>query len=138
MRNAFGFWIAICLLLAERASAQDAAATAPTPRTGELTMNVQGEPASSAKQVGVTVQPAGQPAVSGVADVVGFPFIQNGAWSDTEWKVDGTKVTGTVKRKDGTVEGTFDGTITATGVSGSFTHTDGRVGLWSWDGPPPQ
>jgi hypothetical protein len=75
--------------------------------------------------------------VSGAADVVGFPIIDSGQWGDVDWKVNGTQVTGTVKNEKGEVEGTFDGTLTATGVSGKFTHVDGRVGLWSWDGPPP-
>src|SRR4030095_6253667 len=38
---------------------------------------------------------------------------------------------------DGSVEGTFEGTLTATGMSGKLTHVDGRTGLWSWEGPPP-
>jgi hypothetical protein len=139
MRNAIGLGFMICFLFAQRATAQDVAATvaASAPRTGGLTMDVQGGAELSAKQVGISVQPGGQAAVSGVADVIGFPFIQNGPWADVDWKVDGSQISGVLKRKDGKVEGTFEGTITATGVSGKFTHSDGRVGLWSWDGPPP-
>lgn len=107
--------------------------------TGSVTLDVQGTTTESGKQVGVSVDPKdGGASAAGNAAVIGFPMIQNGQWADTDWKVDGSRITGTVKNRDGRIEGTFDGTITATGVSGKFTHVDGRVGLWSWDGPPPR
>jgi hypothetical protein len=74
---------------------------------------------------------------SGSVDVVGFPSIEGGAWGDVAWQVDGSSVTGKLLGKDGQLLGHFEGTMSATGVSGKFTHADGRVGLWSWDGPPP-
>jgi hypothetical protein len=106
--------------------------------SGQLSLDVQGAAAESNKAVNVTVAPTnGGESRAGSAAVVGFPEIQSGEWAATDWKVNGTQITGTVKNRDGTTEGTFEGTITATGVSGKFTHVDGRVGLWSWDGPPP-
>lgn len=140
MAYALTLWIAFGLLLAPPVGAQDAPASVPSTATSEagLVMDVQGEADSVTKRVGVTVQTDGRGnSVSGAADVIGFPFIENGAWSDVDWSVNGAQVTGIVKRKNGTVEGSFEGTVTATGVSGKFTHSDGRVGLWSWDGPPP-
>lgn len=123
--------------------AQDADTAQPvvsdSTQKGTLTLGVQGNAAGeSTKQVSVNVSPKeGGPSAVGNADVVGFPVIQNGQWADTDWKVNGSQITGTVKNRDGTTEGTFEGTLTATGVSGKFTHVDGRVGLWSWSGPPP-
>lgn len=133
--------IAMIAALTYGVGAQEAAPTEPSlaMNKGGLFMGVQGTTDDSAKRVAVTLQVNGQTEnVSGAADVVGFPFIENGAWSDIDWRVNGSQIAGTLKRKNGTVEGTFDGTITATGVSGTFTHVDGRVGLWSWDGPLPQ
>lgn len=107
------------------------------PAKGTLSVAVQSTEAESAKQLSVNVARDSADAANGTADVVGFPMIQNGQWGDIDWKVNGSQVVGIVKNRDGTTEGTFEGTVTATGVSGKFTHVDGRVGLWSWNGPPP-
>jgi hypothetical protein len=104
----------------------------------ELALTVQSQSTDEVKRVAVTVPPKGsQQTVSGSADVIGFPFIQSTSVSDIDWKVDGSNVTGTITGKSGSVLGSFEGTITATGMGGKFTHVDGRVGLWSWDGPIP-
>jgi hypothetical protein len=104
----------------------------------ELNLAVQSGSTDDAKHVAVTLPAAGAaPGVSGTADVIGFPFIQSSSISDIDWKVDGSTVTGTITAKSGSRLGSFEGTITATGMSGKFTHVDGRVGLWSWDGPIP-
>jgi hypothetical protein len=104
---------------------------------GALTLGVQDSAGESSKRLQVSVQRDGK-TVSGSADIVGFPLIDSGPWGDVDWKVSGSAVTGIVRARDGEVEGTFEGTITPSGVSGKFTHRDGRVGLWSWDGPLPE
>lgn len=112
--------------------------TAEPAEKGTLAVGVQSTAVESTKQLSVNVaRDSAVTAAEGTADVVGFPMIQNGQWGDIDWKVNGTQIIGTVKSRDGTTEGTFEGTVTATGVSGKFTHVDGRVGLWSWNGPPP-
>jgi hypothetical protein len=146
MRRSIVSYVAIiCLGLvaafARPVVAQDgvaAVAQAEVASKGALLVDVQPGSDESAKRLAVNVHPGGAAqGVSGAADVVGFPIIRGGSWGDVDWKVDGSRITGTLKTKEGSIEGTFDGTISATGVSGKFTHVDGRVGLWSWDGPPP-
>lgn len=111
---------------------------AETDRKGVLVLDVQPTADESAKRLAVNVHPNGSAqALSGNVDVAGFPQIDGGHWGDVDWKVNGSQVTGTVRNSDGSVEGTFEGTITATGMSGKLTHVDGRTGLWSWNGPPP-
>jgi hypothetical protein len=130
----------ILLLLVRSAPAQDTASEIAAPvasETGTLMLGVESALDASSKRLNVNVHPSGKATVSGGADVVGFPIIDSGQWGDVNWTVNGAQVTGTVRNRSGEVEGMFDGTITATGVSGKFTHVDGRVGLWSWDGPPP-
>ena len=121
--------------------ADDASTNGGTPEAagkGGLAVDVRSAGTDTAKHVTVNIRRDGSAeSGSGAADVVGFPIIDSGQWGDADWKVNGSQVTGTVKNEKGEVEGTFDGTITATGVSGKFTHVDGRVGLWSWDGPLP-
>lgn len=139
MRYAAVAYLVIYAILAFPVAAQEAMTSQlEAPGKGGVVLDVQPTASESAKHLAVAVEPDGQrPAVTGAVDVVGFPFIENGAWSDVDWEVNGSQITGTLKRKNGAVEGTFDGTITTTGVSGKFTHVDGRVGLWSWDGPSP-
>lgn len=108
-------------------------------RTGSLNFSIDNSiPDAMSKSVSVTISPETGASVSGVADVIGFPSIDSGSWGNIDWKVDGSSVTGVLSNRDGTVEGVFEGTISPTGVSGKVTHRDGRVGLWSWKGPPPK
>ena len=132
--------ICVALLARSRTGAQDGSGDPPidaSVKTGALALGVADSSGESSEEVQVSVQSDGAP-VSGSADVVGFPIIHGGQWGDIDWKVSGSTVTGIVRTSDGQVEGTYEGTITPTGVSGTFTHSDGRVGLWSWNGPPPQ
>jgi hypothetical protein len=105
---------------------------------GAVTLGVEAAPEGSGKQVSVSVRDeAGGEAAAGMAEVDGFPFIRGGEWADTEWKVSGSEITGTLRNRQGKVEGTFTGTITADGIRGTFTHAGGRVGAWTWNGAPP-
>ena len=90
------------------------------------------------KSMAVTLHPEQGARVDGTADVLGFPNLNSGSWGRMEWKVSGPNVSGTLYRKDGTKEGTFEGRLSRTGLSGKFVHADGRVGMWSWKGPPPR
>lgn len=110
--------------------------TAEPVQKGTLGLGIRSPSAESAKQLSVNID-RGRAVTAGVGTIVGFPMIQSGQWGDIDWKMNGAQVIGTVKNRDGATEGTFEGTLTATGVSGKFTHVDGRVGLWSWNGPPP-
>jgi hypothetical protein len=121
---------------AQEESLDSAAATVTN--NGALTLRAQDSAAESTKRLQVNIGGSdGRDPVTGVADIVGFPLIDSGPWGDVDWKVSGSAVTGVVRTRSGEVEGTFEGTMTPTGVSGKFTHRDGRVGLWSWGGPLP-
>jgi hypothetical protein len=131
--------LAVVLVFGSALGAQEVSADAETAKLenkGALTLGVQDSAGESSKRLQVSVQRDGK-TVSGSADIVGFPLIDSGPWGDVDWKVSGSAVTGVVRTRSGEVEGTFEGTMTPTGVSGKFTHRDGRLGLWSWDGPPP-
>jgi hypothetical protein len=132
--------LAVVLVFGSALGAQEVSADAETAKLenkGALTLGVQDSAGESSKRLEVSVQRDGK-TVSGSADIVGFPLIDSGPWGDVDWEVSGSTVTGVVRARDGEVEGTFEGTMTPTGVSGKFTHRDGRVGLWSWDGPLPE
>lgn len=131
-------WLAV-LLSAFPTAGQDAAPTLPQPsNTGVLVLNAQPGGDEATKRLEVNVhRDGGAQAMTGTVDVAGFPQIDGGQWGDVDWNVNGSQVTGTVRNRDGSVVGTFAGTVTATGMSGTVTHADGRTGLWSWAGPPP-
>lgn len=133
--------VAVLIVLARPLAAQEVAAEAVRPAVqskGVLVLDVEPTADDSAKRLAVNIHPNGSArAMSGAVDVAGFHQIDSGQWGDVDWKVNGSQVTGTVRNRDGSVEGTFEGTITATGMSGKLTHVDGRTGLWSWNGPPP-
>jgi len=110
-----------------------------TTRAGELDLSVDNSvPEAWLKSMAVTLYPEQGGRVDGTADVLGFPSLNSGSWGKMEWKVSGSDVTGTLYKRDGTIEGTFEGRLSRTGLSGKFVHADGRVGMWSWKGPPPQ
>jgi hypothetical protein len=137
-----GTIVALLLGLSPSLRAQESEVSEPlvADRTGKgaLTLNATGSGEDSRKRLDVNIgRNDGDEPVTGVADVIGFPLIDSGPWGDVDWKVSGSTVTGVVRDRDGEVEGTFEGTMTPTGVSGKFTHRDGRVGLWSWEGPLP-
>jgi hypothetical protein len=109
------------------------------PSRGAASISLRSAPplGSAAARFDVTVTPRTGRATKGRADVVGFPLALDGNWGEVEWNVSDSSMTGTLKMEDGTEVGRFEGTVTKTGVSGKFTHRDGRVGLWSWEGPAP-
>lgn len=107
---------------------------------GAGSLSLKGAPSfeGGVARFNVTVTPrGGGRATQGSADVVGFSQVDAGGAGEVEWSVSGSSVTGTLTTEGGTEVGKFEGTLTRTGVSGMFTHRDGRVGLWSWAGPPP-
>lgn len=107
-------------------------------RRGELALQVQSTSGSGAKRIAADFRSADTAQiVSGTAEIHGFPFIKDVSENDIDWKVDGTAVSGTITGKDGRLLGSFQGTINTSGMTGTFTHVDGRVGQWSWDGPAP-
>lgn len=50
----------------------------------------------------------------------------------------GTNASGTLTDDAGQQIATFVGTVTQSGLSGTYTDRTGETGSWSWDGPPPQ
>jgi hypothetical protein len=53
-------------------------------------------------------------------------------------QISGQHVSGNVVDDTGKEIVKFTGTITATGISGTYTDRTGETGNWSWDGPVPQ
>lgn len=138
MKSGLLAWLGLLMSCVPAIVAEDALGQLSASKTGEVTLHVQPVAEDGAKRVVVSAASNGSIAgVLGTADVIGFPFMQGAAVGDIDWRVDGSKVSGSITGKDGVVLGNFEGTITATGMSGKFTHVDGRVGLWSWNGPIP-
>lgn len=128
------------MLIAVQAHAEQVSATSAAQLTADtqaLTISNQGSEGGGHRLSITLTSLDNAGATSGTANVVGFPVVLSGSFGDIDWHVDGASVTGSLKNVEGAVEGTFLGTITATGVSGTFTTGDGRTGLWSWDGPLP-
>jgi hypothetical protein len=53
-------------------------------------------------------------------------------------QIAGSKVAGNVMDDDGNTLATFDGTVSPTGMEGTYRDRTGEVGNWSWDGPLPE
>jgi hypothetical protein len=53
-------------------------------------------------------------------------------------QISGQSLTGNVVDDNGKQIVSFSGTITATGISGTYTDRTGETGNWSWDGPVPK
>jgi hypothetical protein len=126
---------------AQKAAAVDPAGRGELPGRGTAAVALRGAPAlaASGARLEVTVTPPGTTrATKGTAEIFGFPIAPVSDRAAVEWRVSGAKVTGRVDDADGAQLGTFEGTLTKTGVSGKFTYRDGRVGLWSWMGKRPR
>jgi len=126
--------------MSARVEGKSPAVSAPAAsRTGAIDLSVENSvPDAWMKSMAITLYPEQGARVDGTADVLGFPNLNSGSWGRMDWKVSGSNVTGTLYKTDGTIEGTFDGRLSRTGLSGKFVHADGRVGMWSWKGPPPR
>lgn len=139
------YWIVIsAIALARYAGAADdaipASALSIEQQAGNVPLNVVPsamDAETGTNAVTVDVNPGSAKSTVRNVEVSGFPTIQAGDWANIDWKMDGQNVTGTVHNRDGSVEGTFVGTVGASGITGTFTHQDGRVGAWSWNGNPP-
>jgi len=56
---------------------------------------------------------------------------------DIEGQVSGSEVYGALVDKNSMQVGTFTGTISTSGLSGTYTAANGDTGNWTWDGPLP-
>ena len=56
---------------------------------------------------------------------------------DIEGQVSGNEVYGALVDKNSMQIGTFTGTISTSGLSGTYTAANGDTGNWTWDGPLP-
>jgi hypothetical protein len=117
---------------------------APTPESldgssgrSSLGLSVEGDQGAAKSVVVNLAADGGGNTITGSATVVGFPTILDGSFGLVDWRVDGSTVSGKLIDPSGQEAGTFNGTVTPTGVSGQYTTADGRTGLWSWDGPVP-
>lgn len=50
----------------------------------------------------------------------------------------GSSVAGTITGDDGKQVATFQGTVSSSGMSGTYRDRTGEAGSWAWDGAPPQ
>jgi hypothetical protein len=80
--------------------------------------------------------------LAGRITVVGSPLIQQ---AKIEGQISGSEVYGVIVGDDDVQVATFTGSLfkggpstgLRTGMSGTYTTTDGDSGSWSWDGPLP-
>jgi hypothetical protein len=52
--------------------------------------------------------------------------------------ISGDAVLGTITDGDGNLIARFSGTVSKTGIQGTYADRTGEVGEWSWDGAVPQ
>lgn len=91
------------------------------------------------RHITVHVTRSGQQSViDGPVTITGMPVAGEIEIGDVDWNVTGSAVSGRVTGNAGNEVATFDGTITSSGVGGTFTLPNGRRATWSWDGPLPQ
>jgi hypothetical protein len=75
--------------------------------------------------------------IHGPVTIKGVAAVASAEVGDVDWQVSGANLSGSVTHPGNAVT-TFDGTITSSGASGTFTLPGGARGEWSWDGPLPQ
>jgi hypothetical protein len=68
--------------------------------------------------------------VSAPVQIKGAEGFAGGDLGDVDWQVSGSKVTGTLT-KNGQQIVTFEGTVGATEMSGTFRARDGHTGSWT-------
>jgi hypothetical protein len=73
--------------------------------------------------------------ISGRVNLGGSPLANAG---NVQGHLVGSNVSGTVTDDDGNKVASFTGTVTASGITGTYTDRTGETGSWSWDGPPPK
>jgi hypothetical protein len=73
--------------------------------------------------------------LSGRVTLGGSPLAQAG---NLVGQISGQRLSGNVVDDNGKEIVSFTGTITASGISGTYTDRTGETGNWSWDGPLPQ
>lgn len=74
-------------------------------------------------------------ALTGRVTLQGSPLLSTGT---VRARIIGRNVAGTVADDAGNRAITFQGTIEADRMSGTYTDRTGETGAWAWDGPPPQ
>jgi hypothetical protein len=72
--------------------------------------------------------------LSGRITIVGSPLIQQ---ARIEGQISGRDVYGVIVGDDNVQVATFSGSVFKSGMSGTYTTTDGDSGNWSWDGSLP-
>ncbi len=68
--------------------------------------------------------------LGGPVQIKGVEGFTGGDLGDVDWAVSGSKVTGTMT-KNGQEIATFEGTVGATEMSGTFRARDGQTGSWT-------
>jgi hypothetical protein len=70
--------------------------------------------------------------IAGSIIVIGSPYLHK---ARIEGRVEGKEVYGVLVGDNESQVGTFSGTITDSGLSGTYTTKQGDSGNWSWAGP---
>ena len=113
--------------------------TAPAPITAQQLHGGGGwKPAAKAAVAGqqwhVDALRATDNSVRGRVSLGGSPLAQAG---NLVGQISGQTLSGSVVDDTGKQIASFTGTITATGITGTYTDRTGETGNWSWDGPLP-
>jgi hypothetical protein len=129
----------LALPLVNVSRADEAVVSSPSLVTSELhgggAWQPDGKAALAAQRWSLDVQRGSDGSLRGHIAVAASPIVSAG---NVEGKIDGERVSGTIADDEGNALVRFEGTLTATGMSGKYTDRTGEVGAWVWDGPPPQ
>jgi hypothetical protein len=94
-----------------------------------------GKAAVATQQWHVDALRASDNALSGRVTLGGSRLAQAG---NLVGRISGQSLSGNVVDDHGKQIVSFTGTVTATGISGTYTDRTGETGNWSWDGPLPK
>jgi hypothetical protein len=122
----FTLLLAIAALAAGTAGAEDASSS------GHASASYKGlvSAVTQEREFDFQVQRDDGQVVTGPVQIKGVEGFTGGDLGDVDWQVSGSRVTGTLT-KNGRQVATFDGTLGATEMSGTFRTRDGRKGSWT-------
>jgi len=83
----------------------------------------------------IDVTRADDDSLAGRVTVAGSPLVQSGTLRGV---IDGRRVEGSITDEAGNHVATFVGTVTPSGIQGTYQDRTGEVGRWTWDGQLPR
>lgn len=100
---------------------------------------VQEDGGGSDERWEISFKGVGGEGVKGTVRIGGISVPQAGDVGEIDWTLSGPNLSGTVTNPaGGGVLASFNGTVSANGIQGTFTIVDGPSGSWAWEGALPQ